>query len=893
MSGEVEYKGARFYKCALQVNPYTYKHGYQGGERYDETTYNPKILEYCRKHEIAVVGLADHGNAGSSESLRAHLSRNDIVVFPGFEIASSEKIHMVCLYPETTQIALLNQYLGQLMGENNSQLKEKPTHPSSLSCECIAKKILKSQGGFWYAAHATGTNGLLRLTGAGDNYTTLWGKYELVLAIQIPGPIDGLDVRRGDLMKYKQIIEDKNLDYKRKKKIVVINAKDIAKPEDLAEKSASCLIKMTHASFSAFKDAFNDPVSRIRLNHEVIEEPSTMIESIQWEGAGLFNTQKLVLSPNLNAIIGGRGTGKSTLIESIRFALGLPKSGDGALANDNLKNSSVKLKVCSGSQYKGRYTISCRFGEAPVVKNEDGEISQMTPADLLPGIDLLGQNEILEIEKSKAKQFALLENFLPDTRQFADTINEVQRKLSVNRKNMISAMEESEKLEGKISVADMLKERRKQYQRLGVEEKLNSLALLEREKYIRDRVDGQFTLIEEWTDNFKGLFDLKFLQSDGIKNLPNKEIITNARSGLEQLQTSLNDLVGQVTQKTISAKSAYQTTGKRWKEATDKIRDEMNRVISQLPNQQGKSGKEIGDDYRKITVELESMNLHKKSFENIKKTINTLKSERRTLLEEYRDTAFERYNVRQQRVEQLNNNELAGKINITIVRCGDKSKLEYFLKSLHGIGSEKIKWLDEIEDPVDLMQWSQWITEKSKDKFHQKYYNFGLTDSTIGKLLAIDIPQCLKLEEIELEDSLNIELNVAHDDKENENYVAIEKLSVGQKCTAILNLLLAKGEAPLIIDQPEDHLDNAFIAERIVSELRALKTNRQFLFATHNANIPVFGDAELIAVLENRDFKAIIKHIGSIDDDSIREQATQILEGGKDAFNVRKDRYGF
>jgi hypothetical protein len=97
------------------------------------------------------------------------------------------------------------------------------------------------------------------------------------------------------------------------------------------------------------------------------------------------------------------------------------------------------------------------------------------------------------------------------------------------------------------------------------------------------------------------------------------------------------------------------------------------------------------------------------------------------------------------------------------------------------------------------------------------------------------------------------------------------------------------------MDQPEDNLDNAFIAERIVQELRASKTERQFLFSTHNANIPVFGDAEWIGVLTAGDSKGALPpgNQGSIDVPSIREQAAEILEGGPNAFNRRKEMYGF
>ena len=104
----------------------------------------------------------------------------------------------------------------------------------------------------------------------------------------------------------------------------------------------------------------------------------------------------------------------------------------------------------------------------------------------------------------------------------------------------------------------------------------------------------------------------------------------------------------------------------------------------------------------------------------------------------------------------------------------------------------------------------------------------------------------------------------------------MNNLSTGQKATAILLLLLLESDAPLIIDQPEDDLDNFFIAEGIVPKMREEKRKRQFVFSTHNANIPVLGDAELIAGLravgeaEEGYGEIPVEWMGSIDDENLR-----------------------
>ena len=156
---------------------------------------------------------------------------------------------------------------------------------------------------------------------------------------------------------------------------------------------------------------------------------------------------------------------------------------------------------------------------------------------------------------------------------------------------------------------------------------------------------------------------------------------------------------------------------------------------------------------------------------------------------------------------------------------------------------------------------------------------WGITPSVATALRQLSSAQLYELETLELTDKVNIELNISHEGKEN--FRSLSRLSTGQQCTAILHLLLLDNRDPLILDQPEDNLDNAFIADRIVVELREAKLKRQFLFATHNANIPVFGDAEWIGVFSVLDSKANMpqEDQGSIDLEKIRVSAADILEG--------------
>jgi len=140
------------------------------------------------------------------------------------------------------------------------------------------------------------------------------------------------------------------------------------------------------------------------------------------------------------------------------------------------------------------------------------------------------------------------------------------------------------------------------------------------------------------------------------------------------------------------------------------------------------------------------------------------------------------------------------------------------------------------------------------------------------------------LEAVDLEDVPCIEL------LDGDEYKASPNLSTGQRCTTILPILLVQSERPLLIDQPEDNLDNAFIYETIVKALMAVRGARQVVFVTHNPNIPVLGDAERVFVLESNGRNARLRRVGTVDE--CKDDIETILEGGREAFLQRKRRYG-
>lgn len=175
--------------------------------------------------------------------------------------------------------------------------------------------------------------------------------------------------------------------------------------------------------------------------------------------------------------------------------------------------------------------------------------------------------------------------------------------------------------------------------------------------------------------------------------------------------------------------------------------------------------------------------------------------------------------------------------------------------------------------------------------------NYNITKEEATKLIkrlrgCIDEEILLTFPEDKIEFMYNVNLGLANKMKLLDKH----KLSLGQKAVAMLLIILKAGydlgdDRPLIIDQPEDDLDNVYIYSSLVKEFREVKKSRQLIFATHNSNIPIAGDAENIMIMESDGERGYLSQNGSIDKYSIREKVLKILEGGKEALELRLSKY--
>jgi len=886
------YTYARFWRCALQVNPVGYNGAYRGDEHgLNEADYNLALLKKCLELDIKVVGIADHGSVDSVDTLRQVLEPHGIVVFPGFEISSNEKIHMVCLFSEATTKDQLNRYMGHF-GLTNPAEK---VWPSSHTCLDLAKKI-EELGGFWYAAHMTGSNGLLRLNQDGGGLVHVWQDHRRVRAGQIPGSVDELPAN------YKTIVCNQEPHWKRERPIAVINAKDVAKPDDLDHPGATCRVKMTQPCFAAFKVAFLDPGSRIRLNSQAPESPVSKILTMAVSG-GYLDGLKIGFSEHLNAVIGGRGTGKSTLLECLRYVLDIPPKGKQAqklhleIIRENLGKAAgrIEVEIVSSAQHGKRYRVTRRYGELPVVRemngNEQGNVSTLQPRDLMPRIDIYGQNEIYELAQDEQSRTKLLDRFLPEDGSITQLNDELKKGLRENQQKLVKTLGDYDDLQAQVARLPKLEEQLLGFKALGIQEKLAKTPLFARERQIAERAAEEHSSLRHALLGLEEtLPDLTFINDKALESLPNAALLSPMRATLGSLKQSFEKHLQAMQAELAEGETQLMAQVDVWRRSLKLGEDELEKALRSLPTLAGKSGQEVGTAYQRLLQDIERIRPLTARTVTFDKLLVQQRQERRNLLAELSDLRARHIQQLQQAAKKLNR-RLAGKLKVEVVAEADRAPLKTFLleSGLEGVGERRLAWIDERES-VQPTALAQSVREGSANL----QIDWALTPLVADALSKLSPSRLMELEALELAHRVDISLNVSHSDAEPV-FKPLNRLSTGQQCTAILHLLLLENSDPLIMDQPEDNLDNAFIADRIVHELRDAKGNRQFLFATHNANIPVFGDAEWIGVFTASESQGSLgfEAQGSIDVPVIRDQVASILEGGRDAFIQRKEKYEF
>ncbi len=642
---------------------------------------------------------------------------------------------------------------------------------------------------------------------------------------------------------------------------------DIGRPHQQKNEEKRTYIKIGDFNFEALKYALTDFNYRILLNTKP-EIKNSYIKSISFEG-GLLEGTKIDFSPELNNLIGIRGSGKSSLLEVLRYVLGISLPFNAA--DPDYKNSLVTRSMGSGG--KAIVTIVNKQNEEYRIEKLYGQKEDIYKNNLLqPGISIdatgfhspiyFGQKDL----SNKGKDFEgdLIQRLI------GTRLKAVQAKIEQKKREVENIISELKKLQ---NLKDLKKDTEAQIQNSkhqlnffkekGVEDKLKQQTLFDSDIskliQIESTVRSYLSELTSLISNHDYFFQQEISGSEINKELfeEAKTIILELKIEFEKLKAiQKNSVLSQQKLKDVIAKINTKKEG--LKEEFAKIKREINTDTINP------------DNFLNLNRQIETALLKLKEIEKSERRRSDLQTNLLERLTELDNLWLEEYNVLNKEVKRIN--EAESKISIEVDFKGRRDKLtDKMMQVFRGSGIRETAY--------------QEIEAAYKD-FIQIYRDSSKLDDILNENHVVDFKRRFSEN---LEDLLSFKV-------ENKiviqyNGKSLDKHSLGQRASALILFLLAQKENDvLIIDQPEDDLDNQTIYDEVIKELKKIKGNMQFIFATHNANIPVLGDSEKV-VSCSYDEKKITVHSGTIDNHQTQRFIVDIMEGGDEAFNRRKNIY--
>jgi len=626
-------------------------------------------------------------------------------------------------------------------------------------------------------------------------------------------------------------------------------------------------IKIGDFNFEALKYALIDHAHRV--SDKPREPTNTYIKSIQFIG-GKLDDKIVYLSSGLNSFIGIRGSGKSSIIEILRYALGIKlthSSADESYKNDLISyilGSGGKVIVVIHNKKDGQeYRIEKIYGQkANVYNNLTNELQDCSIEAIIGTPIYFGQKDLSN------KQ----ENFESDLLQrlIGTKLYEKDREIRQKRSEIIEVVSEM----GKINDLDTLKDETEKiikdaeqniayFKATGVEQKLKSQTLFEQDVLSINKQKEVIQRYSEMVDTIISEYDGLFSKAISGSEL-SKEIFAKANVVQEDIQRTFQNI---------------REIGTRIHNALH----ELERLVALMDSKRS----DMAEDFAKIKREINSDTLNPDTFISLNRMITTskikmgeidkqiskkkeLQAELLTKLEELEQLWYGQFLIKKQEIDKINYaNE---NLKLEIEYKGQRSRFYEEIKNVfRGTNIRETTYQsirDNFVDFVNIYVNTEKFTQlfpTCKDAFFERF------NSILSELLTFRV-----------------------DDRVIIKYKGktLAQHSLGQRASALIVFLLAqKDNDILIIDQPEDDLDNQTIYDEVIKEILKLKGKMQFVFATHNANIPVLGDSECVVECDFDDATQIKINEGTIDTPATQKSIVNIMEGGKDAFNKRKNIY--
>ena len=609
---------------------------------------------------------------------------------------------------------------------------------------------------------------------------------------------------------------------------------------------------------------------------------------------GFLAGAELEFADGLNCLIGGRGAGKTTALEFLRFGLGLMPDPRINAQRRKVIDALVKANLGSGrlaielrTKTNLRYTTGRAANETLQVLNEAGTAVPVSlDRDQIFSADVFSQNEIEDIASSPAAQLELLDRFQEqEATAVARELEQLQRELDQSSVDLRRIDQEVDDLRGRASELPVLQERLKGFAEVegpdaarinaahaarsgrAKEEKLPDFLVTALRKVTRDISSSQVAFqssVEAQLDN-------------DVRQGPNREVFEALAA---DFQTFTQHLASAVESIVVEARTAEAQTRAHAAALAERhaVQEADYRTIVAASEEQG------GRAAERLALQTSLANAQAAANEQLakEKQRQGLTTIRNDLLKRVSELRDRRFALRKQVGERLSSQFPS--IRVTVAQSAELQQYrDLVTEALKGAGVKQAVVADRLSQVFLPGELARLVANNDYAAFVQRVsFDEDRARRVVDALKASGTHYTI--ETVDLDDRPCIEL------LDGETFKESTQLSTGQRCTTILPILLTQSERPLLIDQPEDNLDNAFVYDTIVKALRTVRGSRQVIFVTHNPNIPVLGEAERVFVFSSDGRHATLKQVGTVDD--CKDQIERILEGGREAFLQRKARYG-
>ena len=867
--------GACFHRGDLHIHSF----GEGGSYDVDDEYMTPSnIISKALDKKLSIISITDHNKISNSISAVRISKEYDILVIPGIEISTTQG-HLLAYLPTIQE---LEDFYGKLTFNHDKTFCNQGIY------DCL--ELVKKYNGFGILAHIE--------VGAGFEKTI--GKFNQIFdqAFQHPS-ILALEIKNHDSIHYYtegDVLADRITAMKKRNAVLQLPenhklAKVISSDAHTMNafgKNATgserlTRFKMDELSFDSLRIALLIHDSRVRLEDDIpLNLPR--FKEIKATG-GILDGLHVELSNNMNCIIGGRGTGKSTLLTAIQEASNNP------VDSTNVQNSDAwpsKIELKYEDEAGREFNCLLQHGKLECFDNNGVPVEVMIPLEAYSqgftsfssnaGIDekdkkLLkffdGFTNVNHLKKEDSSKITQLKTNLV---QFTDLTNEVSQKTEVD-KELIELLSKKEA-----------------YEKQNVGELMRLHAGLVEEEVLRKEIESSLSdLKTRYQQVLSDKYDIeKLLGIDkskihvGIKHVDNVlHIIQEFSEIVDTHQEQLN--------KELSEKlDLLRTEVKGWRSTESVAKAEIEVIKKKLDDE-----KIPYDETKFVTLSNEIVKLQSRKMD-INKSESRLKEvklKRTTLIKERLKINSDIHNKRVMFCTRINNDlsESVGGLFVDAkVGQGYLSRdfSAYLKKSMSWHRWDNSNKISNNISPLDFYRNMRFNRLDFLTELNFEQSEIGLI-SNIFRGLTLE-----KVVDFPFEERPKLTVT-RHNKEANSAYVKdISELSLGQQQSIMLSILIQSDSClPLIIDQPEDNLDSEFIFNTVVVNLRKCKEKRQIIIVTHNSNIGVLGDAELVIPLIAENNRSSIIGSGSIDNRITQEQCCEILEGGKLAFKTRKDIY--